>query len=455
MKIAAIALWLIHQAASAKAESNVTDIDFMFPLAEGIDGSLVDTMNGMVDAFNKENPDIVVTPIYAGSYADEYAKVLARVAEGNPPAVAVTNLYTLPELASLNMIIPLNEYVKASGGEDYLNQFYSAMFRNAVVQEGDYIEGFPMMRSTPVLYYNQDMLDEKNISVPTTWEELADAASELTTDTVKGLGIPDNWQDWIFGAFSSQAGSQLIEDDWTTVTFDSTGNTAALNAWNEMARKGSMTVPLTSWSTAITDFSEGKFAMLYFTTGGITTAKQSAPFNWSCAFCPAGPNGFGVEEGGGDFHIFNNIPKAKQDAAWKLIYFLTNPENAAIWSAATGYIAVNKGAYETELMKEAVKETPQRLVAKDQMESYSHAQTMSVDIQNVRTVFKNNIAAVVDGTKTVDQAQTAGQEGASAFIESWILLQSMTATGSAASSLTMGYNLILAGILGVVGAYVL
>lgn len=106
-------------------------------------------------------------------------------------------VYTLPELASLNMIIPLNEYVKASGGEDYLNQFYSAMFRNAVVQEGDYIEGFPMMRSTPVLYYNQDMLDEKNISVPTTWEELADAASELTTDTVKGLGIPDNWQDWV------------------------------------------------------------------------------------------------------------------------------------------------------------------------------------------------------------------------------------------------------------------
>ena len=106
-------------------------------------------------------------------------------------------------------------------------------------------------------------------------------------------------------------------------------------------------------------------------------------------------------------------------------------------------------------MKEAVKETPQRLVAKDQMESYSHAQTMSVDIQNVRTVFKNNIAAVVDGTKTVGQAQTAGQEEASAFIESWILLQSMTATGSAASSLTLGYNLILASILGVVGAYVL
>lgn len=41
------------------------------------------------------------------------------------------------------------------------------------------------------------MLDEKNISVPTTWEELADSASELTTDTVKGLGIPDNWQDWV------------------------------------------------------------------------------------------------------------------------------------------------------------------------------------------------------------------------------------------------------------------
>lgn len=96
--------------------------------------------------------------------------------------------------------------------------------------------------------------------------------------------------------------------------------------------------------------------------------KEGATFDWDAVFLPAGPNGYGVETGGGDLRILADIPKEQQDAAWELIKFLGAPENAARWSAASGYIAVNQRAYDTELMKQTVAETPQYEVAKNQLE---------------------------------------------------------------------------------------
>ena len=201
-------------------------------------------------------------------------------------------------------ILGLNEYVEASseeGTSSFLDQYYGPMFDSEKM--GDELYGIPFMRSTPILYVNKDMLDAAGVQVPTTWKELVSAAASLTTDDVAGLGIPDTWDDWIFGAFSRQAGSQLIENDWTTPTFNSEGNAEALSTWVELANAGSIPVPLTPWSTSIADFNAGKFAMLYWTTGGMSSVKADAPFSWDAVFCPAGPAGFGVEQGGGDLHI--------------------------------------------------------------------------------------------------------------------------------------------------------
>lgn len=50
--------------------------------------------------------------------------------------------------------------------------------------------------------------------------------------------------------------------------------------------------------------------MLYFTPGGIAKVKQEATFNWDSVFMPAGTQGYGATQGGGDFHIFKGVSKA-------------------------------------------------------------------------------------------------------------------------------------------------
>ena len=277
--------------------------------------------------------------------------------------------------------------------------------------------GFPMMRSTPVLYYNKDVLDAAGIKPPTNWEQLIVAAQSLTTATTKGLGLPDRWSIWFYDGFSHQGGTQVIEEsDWSTVTFDSKGNTEALTVWDQLGKDGSIPVPLTPWSDAVDNFVAGAFPMLYFTPGGIAKVKAGATFNWDCVFMPAGTQGFGATQGGGDFHIFKGVSKDEQDAAWKLIEFLTNPENAAKYAAASGYIAVNKKSYDTDKMKAVVAETPQYLVARDQMETYGSPQMMSVNILEVIEVLSTNLDDLVAGIKTLAQVQADGQAGMTAAI---------------------------------------
>lgn len=427
------------------ATLDVVNIDFMFPIVEGVSSILQETMDEMVGVFNELNPDINVNAIYSGNYDQTFKKVVARIDANDPPAVAVLT-FRMVELNAMDAIIPLNDYIKEAGGWNFLDNFFPRMFESEILRSskvehlvgdekgvfggslfdpsGDEVNyespltlmGWPMMRSTVVLYYNVDMLNEAGIDPPRDWKELIDAAKAMTTDTRKGLGIPDLWSDWIYGAFSRQGGTQVIKNDRETVTFDSKGNTNALSVWKKLAEDGSIPVPLTPWSDAISNFLNGDFPMLYFTTGGISTIKEAgANFTWNAVYCPAGTHGFGVNQGGGDFHIFSGVPKASQDAAWKLIQFLTTPENAAQWSVASGYIAVNRKAYDTELMQAALKETPQYAVARDQL-VYSHAQMMSENIDKVRQVLNDNLNALVAGNKTIAEAQADGQAGMVAAI---------------------------------------
>lgn len=97
---------------------------------------------------------------------------------------------------------------------------------------------------------------------------------------------------------------------------------------------------------------------------------------------------------------------------------MTNPENAANYAAASGYIAVNKKSYDTEKMKAVVAETRQYLVACDQMETYGYPQMMSLNIDAVREVLWTNLADLVAGNKTVAHVQADGQAGMTAAIGS-------------------------------------
>src|SRR5690606_6953666 len=108
----------------------------------------------------------------------------------------------------------------------------------------------------------------------------------------------------------------------------------------------------------------------------------------------------------------------QQKAAYAFVKWMTNPENAAAWSIDTGYVAVTQAAWETEQMKNYVKEVPTALVARDQLE-VSVAEFSTHDNQRITKLLNDNIQAVLTNSKSAEQAMKDAQRDADRLLRSY------------------------------------
>lgn len=67
--------------------AETTEIDFYYPIAVG--GPLESVIDGYIEQFEEENPDVSVTPVYSGDYEQTLASVQSATQAGNPPALTV------------------------------------------------------------------------------------------------------------------------------------------------------------------------------------------------------------------------------------------------------------------------------------------------------------------------------------------------------------------------------
>jgi len=391
------------------------ELSFYYPVQVG--GPVTAIIDRMAAEFTEENPDIIVKPIYAGSYSDTKVKVQAAVMSNTPPDVAVLLATDLFDFLDMDAIIPLDEYVEKEGGEAFLNEFYPAWIENS--QANGHTYSIPFQRSTVVMYYNKDAFREVGLDPerpPQTWDELLEYAKKLTKDGRWGIELPSNGPtsfNWIFQAFAIQNGTtydNLINADGTEAYFHTPENVEALTFWNDLIHTHKvMPEGIIEWGTVPSDFTEGKVAMIYHTTGNLTNIKNNAKFDFGVAMLPAGRQ-LGTPTGGGNFYLFKGTPKEKQDAAWEFIKFMTTPERAAAWSKETGYVAIKPAAYETELMKEYVQEFPFVTVARDQL-PYAKREISTHNYGRVAKALNDNMQAVLLGAMTPEEGlQKAQQE---------------------------------------------
>ncbi|WP_334073154.1 MULTISPECIES: ABC transporter substrate-binding protein [Paenibacillus] len=405
------------QTASAANGGKKTELTFYYPIAVG--GPLTTTIEAMTADFEKEHPEIDVTPVYTGSYADTAVKTQAGVQAKQPPDVAVLQSTELFSLLDMNAIVPLDDFI-AKEGNAYLTDFYPAFMANS--QTDGHTYSIPFQRSTIVLYYNKEMFKEAGLDPekgPKNWEEMQDYAIKLKKDGRYGLEIPvTGFAYWMMQTFALQNGENLMTQDGKKVMFDTPENVEGLQYWVDLAAKHkAMPEGVTDWSTVPSDFLEGKTAMMYHTTGNLTNVKKNATFDFGVSFLPAKKQ-FGSPTGGGNFYIFKDISPEKQQAAWEFVKFMTEPERAAQWSIDTGYVAVRKSAYETERMKKYASEFPAALVAREQLE-YAAAELSTHNNGKVMKILNDTVQAALTGAlspaEALKKAQTEADQALASF----------------------------------------
>ncbi len=387
-----------------------TELTMYYPVAVG--GPLTKVVDGMVSDFMAENPDIKVNAIYAGNYNDARIKALAALESGEPAQLSVMFSIDLNELRELDAIVPFDEVVKTDEEKAWLNSFYPSLMENGTSVGKTW--GIPFQRSTIVMYYNKDAFKAAGLdpdSPPATWDDLVDAGKKLTTDDGSqwGMMIPSTgYPYWMFGALAMQNGEVLMNGSGDTTYFDKPGVVEALNFWKDLGSKHKVMPEGTiEWGTLRQNFLEGKTAIMWHSTGNLTAVKNAAKFDFGVAMLPAGKRR-GTPTGGGNFYIFKKSSEEERAASLKLIRFMTDPERSANWSVQTGYMGISPASYETETLKNYVKEFPPAAVARDQLE-FATAELATFQAGRIRKSLDDAIQAVLVGSKSSEEALEEAQ----------------------------------------------
>ncbi len=401
-----------------------TDISFYFPIAVG--GPITKIIDQYASDFNKDNPELNIVPVYAGTYQETIVKVLTAHKAGKPPAAGIllsTDTFTLVDE---DAIVPVDGFVKTDADRAWLKGFFPAFMLNGQINNKTW--GVPFQRSTVVMFWNKNLFKAAGLDpekAPKTWQETIDMGKKLTQKdasgnvTQWGIQVPSSgFPYWLYQGFSTQSDAILANQDGTTVKFDDANAIAALQYWVDLSKKHNISpAGVVEWGTTPRDFLEGKAAMIWTTTGNLTNIRSNAKFDFGVAMLPEGKRR-GSPTGGGNFFIFKKTSPAEQEGAYKFAKWLTQPERAAQWSIDTGYVAVSPAAYDTLALKKYTTDFPPALVARDQL-PFAVAEFSTHDNQRVTKALNDGLQAALTGAKTPEQALKDAQVEATRLLRSY------------------------------------
>jgi len=397
-----------------------TELTMYYPVAVG--GPLTQVVDGIIADFMKENPDIKVNAIYAGNYNDARIKALAALKSGEPAQMSVMFSIDIYELIEQDAIVAFDDIATMDEDRAWLDSFYPTLMENG--RTGGKTWGIPFQRSTIVMYYNKDAFRAAGLDPempPATWDELVTAGKKLTKadGSQWGVMIPSTgYPYWMFGALTMQNDQVLMNDAGDTTYFDAPATIEALEFWKDLGSEHKvMPQGTVEWGTLRQNFLEGKTAIMWHSTGNLTAVKENANFDFGVAMLPANKRR-GTPTGGGNFYIFKQTTPEEQQAALKLVKFMTSPERAAEWSMKTGYMGVTPAAYETQKLQQYVEEFPYAAVARDQLE-FATAELSTYETGRVRKALDDAIQAVLTDAKTSESALKEAQSTADRLLRAY------------------------------------
>jgi sn-glycerol 3-phosphate transport system substrate-binding protein len=165
-------------------------------------------------------------------------------------------------------------------------------------------------------------------------------------------------------------------------------------------------------------FFSGQVAMIVSSTGSLSFIRQNMKLPYKVAFVPYNLRN-AVAIGGASLILPKGNSNEREQAAWRLIKWLTAPEIAGQWSRFTGYFAPNKAAYELPEMKDFLAKYPDAKVALDQL-AFARPWFATASTVAVRKALEDEVQQVLSGKKRPAEALKSAQENADRLLKPYV-----------------------------------
>jgi len=378
-------------------------VNYWTSFSTGVNG---DAQNKLIADFNAAHPEIEVVATPQESYEAIAQALISGLQTGDVPDLVLFSeawwfrFYLAQVLVDLNTMI-----TDETDAADYIPTLFTEYQRNG----GQY--AIPFARSTPLLYYNAELVERAGLTgdVYTKWSSLAEAGPDLIAgsgaDAAFAFGSAAGYGAWFLqgptwgfnGAYSDEQLNMLLTEE---------GAVEAGEAMRNLVSSGvaeAVTDPVQNFITGVT---VGTFS----STGSLGTLTSTAEFEFRTAFLPAEYT-FGCCTGGSGLSILNTSPAEVQQAAYTFIEYCTSTEVTTYWAKTTGYMPVRLSARDSVEMQAFFTENPNSKTAVDQLELVRQVDSVMVAVPNGaqiigqgwEQILVNSVPAIDAWTSTKEQ----------------------------------------------------
>lgn len=302
--------------------------------------------------FNKANPNYVVEPLYAGSYAETVTKAIAAIRSGNPPHIVQVFEVGTQTMLDSGAIIPVTEIVKsgAINFADYIEPILN------YYKVGGQLYSMPFNSSTAIIYYNKEVFGKAGLDPnrpPATYQELEEMGRKIVASGAARSAITFGWPSWMLEQAHAMSNKLYADRNngrsgrATRVLFNEPFGVDVLSRWKRWADAKLLAYGGREYAPNKA-FLAGEVAMLMQSTSQVTTIEKAAKFPVGTGFLPrieGQPLGKSVI-GGASLWVLKGQGRSPQelDGIVRFFKFIAEPEETAKWHEETGYFPATKTA---------------------------------------------------------------------------------------------------------------
>lgn len=377
-----------------------------------LSGAAGDIQDELARQFNESQSEVFVEVQFQGTYEELLQKLQAAMIAGETPDIVQLDSPWVALFAKDGALAPLGAL--ASDPENGLNldDFIPGFIADGYYQEELY--AVPFMRSTPLLYYNKEMFAEAGLPdrVPETWDEFVEFSETLTKvedgkPVQQGVSytMSATTAHWYLQALIYAYGGQVSDEDFNLYLTQPEAIQAA-QVWQDSVANG-IAKPGIDEGGSQADFLNHRVGMVFGSTGSMANLMTSADFTVGAGMIP-GQTQRQVPVGGSVIAM-TTMDEAKQQAAWKFLKFLLEPENIAELVIATGYLPTTQAAIDHPDLVAYYEEFPERKVALDQLE-FARPQASVISLATGTELLRQAVEKMLVGMVPIDQVMQETEE---------------------------------------------
>ncbi|MCA0756403.1 ABC transporter substrate-binding protein [Paenibacillus sp. N4] len=376
----------------------------------------------LIKEFEDAHPNIKIDAVPVAS-TDINAKVQADIVAGSAPDIAQLTFDGLDFAVNNFNAKPLEDIVPA----DELQSNFEGFSQNGMKlgQLNGKTYGLPFTFSTPVLFYNSKIFQDAGLdpaAPPATWEQVKEYGLQIAEKTgLTGAHVGGAaGGDWIIQALIGSNGGQALSEDRKTIKFGEPEAAGAIQMWQDLIKSGANSK--LNDGEAIEAFSQGKVGMLLFTSAlqsSFVAASQAGGWELKTAKMPA----FGdkpttpVNSGSALFILTDD--KAKQQAAWEFLKFVTSERGYTIITSEIGYLPLRPSIVDDpKYLKDWVEANP---LVKPNLEQLDSLQPWvsypGANWKQIETILNDSVSKAIVSDGDVATIMQDAQKRAQALIQ--------------------------------------